>query len=137
MLDNTINNTVPLTRCYTIRHLMCKPTFRPYQLFSLLLLVSGSFSLVLSACQTDGSVVRFISNTKQTVDLATWEIPNHATAPVELFERSEPNDVHSGHRELAAVFRPRLDWCDLSVSVFVTFLPVAQQLFLRFCNLRH
>ncbi len=116
---------------------MYKLTFRAYHLYSLLLLVFGSFSAVVSACHTDSAVVRFVSNSKQTVGLAIWEIPNHAVTPVEIFERSELNDVHDGHRELVSFFRLRLDWCDLSTPVFVTFLPVAQQLFLRFCNLRH
>jgi hypothetical protein len=116
---------------------MCKLTFRAYYLYTLLLLVFGSFSAVVSACHTDSGVVSFISSTEQTVDLAAWEIPNHATTPAELFERSELSDVHSGHREAAPVFRLKPDWCDLSFAASATFLPVTQQLFLRFRNLRH
>ncbi len=134
--------TIPLIILYLCRAVhdsppMRKLTFRAYHLYSLLLLVFGSFSAVVSACHTDSAVVSFLSSTKQTVDLTAWEIPNHATTPVELFERSELTDAHGGHRVCSPVLRLRPDWCDLSVPVLITFLPVTQQLFLRFQNLRH
>jgi hypothetical protein len=116
---------------------MCKLTFRAYYLYTLLLLVFGSFSVIVSACHTGSDVVSFISSTKQKVDLTAWEIPNHATTPAELFERSELSDVHGGHREAVTVFRFKPDWCNLSFAAFPFFLPVTQQLFLRFRNLRH
>ena len=116
---------------------MRRPAFFTYHFFSLLLLVFCSFSSAVRTSQSDGTSIGFSSDTAQVTHFAAWEIPNHTTTPVEISERSELTDVHSGHRAATPIFRLRLGWGRVWIPVFYTLLALAQPLFISVSNLRH